>query len=101
MNAATWIAIYLPLFVILLVIIPNQNSIRNLKIKKNRGEIIMTNELVKKYIGQNCMISNGSFGYNVIGNILEVNENWVEVETKKGVELINIEYVQNIKIVNK
>ena len=30
-----------------------------------------------------------------------VNENWIEVETKKNVELINVEYVQNIRIVNK
>lgn len=61
----------------------------------------MTNELLKKYIGKNCLISTGSFGTSITGKILEVNENWVEVETKKDVELINVEYVQNIKIVNR
>ncbi|MDF2593316.1 MAG: hypothetical protein K0S75_2782, partial [Clostridia bacterium] len=30
--------------------------------------------------------------------IIDVNENWIEVETKKGNELINAEYVQSIKV---
>ena len=58
----------------------------------------MTNEVIKKYIGKNCRISTGSFGTNVIGKIIDVNENWIEVETKKGNELINAEFVQSIKI---
>lgn len=61
----------------------------------------MTNELIKKYIGRNCMISTGSFGANTVGKMLEVNDNWVEVETKKDIELINIEYVTSIRIVNR
>jgi len=32
------------------------------------------------------------------GKIINVNENWIEVETKKGIELINAEFVQSIKI---
>lgn len=60
--------------------------------------MIMTNEVIKKYIGKKCRISTGSFGTTVIGIILDVNENWIEVETKKGNELINAEFVQSIKI---
>lgn len=60
--------------------------------------MIMANELIKKYIGKNCRITTGSFGTNVIGKITDVNENWIEVETKKGVEIINAEFVQSIKI---
>jgi len=58
----------------------------------------MTNELIKKYIGKNCRISTGSFGTNSVGKIIEVNENWIEVETKKGVEIINAEFIQSIKV---
>lgn len=58
----------------------------------------MTNEVIKKYIGKNCKISTGSFGTNVIGKIIDVSENWIEVETKKGKELINAEFIQSIKI---
>lgn len=58
----------------------------------------MTNELIKKYIGKTCRISSGQFGTNVIGKIIDVNENWIEIETKKGNELINAEFMQSIKI---
>jgi hypothetical protein len=44
-----------------------------------------------------CHISTGTFGVNVVGKIMNVNENWIEVETKKGNELINLEFIQRIK----
>jgi len=59
----------------------------------------MTNELVKKYIGQSCHINSGSFGTNVKGKIVEVNENWLEIQTKQGNQLINTDFIQNIKII--
>ena len=58
----------------------------------------MTNELIKKYLGKKCQISTGTFGVNVVGKIVDINENWIEIETKKGNELINSEFVQNIKV---
>ncbi|MDF2593526.1 MAG: hypothetical protein K0S75_2992, partial [Clostridia bacterium] len=69
-----------------------------MKIKRRKGEIIMTNDMIKKYIGKSCKISTGSFGTSITGKIIDVNENWIEVETKKGNELINAEYVQSIKV---
>lgn len=101
MNSSTWIAIYMPLFILFFVIIPQQREMERavlLKIKKRKGVITMTNEVIKKYIGMNCKISTGSFGTNVVGKIIDVNENWLEVETKKGKELINADFVQNIKV---
>ncbi len=58
----------------------------------------MTNELIKKYVGIKCNIFTGSFGIIVKGKIIDVNENWIEVETKKGSELVNSEFVYSIKI---
>jgi hypothetical protein len=101
LSSGTWIAIYFPLFVLFFVILPQQRLIQKskiLKIKKRKGLLIMTNEVIKKYIGKNCRISTGSFGTNVIGKIIDVHENWIEVETKRGNELINAEFVQSIKI---
>ena len=69
-----------------------------LRIRKRKEETAMTNELIKKYIGKECKISTGSFGTNVEGKILDVIENWLEVDTRKGKELINAEFIQNIKI---
>jgi len=91
----------MPLLILFFVIIPHQREMERavlLKIKKRKGVITMTNEVIKKYIGMKCKISTGSFGTNVAGKIIEVNENWLEVETKKGKELINADFVQNIKV---
>jgi hypothetical protein len=91
----------MPLFIIFFIVLPQQREMKKsiiLKRKKRKGLIIMTNEVIKKYIGKTCRISTGSFGTNVIGKIIDVNENWIEIETKKGNELINAEFIQSIKI---
>ena len=103
MGGATWIAIYMPLFILFFVILPQQREIRKLvflKIRKRKGIAIMTNEVIKKHTGRICKISTGSFGTTVIGKIVDVNENWIEVETRKGTELINAEFIQTIKVVS-
>jgi hypothetical protein len=101
LSSATWLAIYMPMFILFFIVLPQQAEIRKLivlKIRKRKGLITMTNEVIKKYIGRNCNISTGSLGTRVIGKIIDVNENWIEIETKKGNELINAEFVQSIKI---
>lgn len=99
--SSSWIAIYMPVIILFFIILPQQREMQIsaiLKRKKRKGLIIMTNEVIKKYIGKTCRISTGSFGTNVIGKIIDVNENWIEIETKKGNELINAEFIQSIKI---
>lgn len=101
MNSASWIAIYMPIFILLFVILPQRREMQKgmfIKMKKRRGVLNMTNEMLKKYIGRKCKISTGSFGTSVSGKIIDVNENWIEVETQKGNEIINAEFVQSIKI---
>lgn len=104
MNSAAWISIYLPVFVLLFVILPQQRRVQEslvLKIKKRRGVRPVANEIIKKYLGENCKISTGSLGTTVIGKIIEVNENWIEVETKKGAELVNADFIQSIKVITR
>ncbi|HBW38995.1 DUF6897 domain-containing protein [Desulfosporosinus sp. BICA1-9] len=101
MNIGSLIAIYLPFFIIFFVVLPQQRTLYKailLRIKKRKGVVKMTNELIKRYIGKQCLISTGSFGTSVKGIIIDVNENWLEIETKKGSELINAEFIQSIKI---
>ncbi len=103
MNSATWIAIYLPIFILFVIIIPMQYTAQKahfLRYTKKKGRK-MTNEIIKKYIGSKVRLSTGSYGINVEGKITGLTENWLEVETKKGTELINCEYIQNIKILTK
>ena len=70
MSSAIWVAIYMPLFIVFFVILPQQHEIQKLiilKSRKRKGLIIMTNEVIKKYIGKNCKISRESFGKNAKG----------------------------------
>lgn len=99
--SSSWIAIYMPLFILLFLILPLQREMQKtaiLKIKKKKGLIFMMNEVIKKHIGKTCKISTGSFVREAIGKIIDVNENWIEIETKKGKELINADFIQSIKI---
>ena len=102
MEPAVWISIYLPIFIIFFIIIPNQKKIMNdvlRKVKKRKKEgRLVTNKLIKKYIGKKCKVYSGSFGTNVKGKLNELEDNWLEVKTSKGIELVNIDFIQNIKV---
>lgn len=68
----------MPFFILFFVNLPQQRELQKaiiLKRKKRKGLIIMTNEVIKKYMGSICKISTRSFGTNVIGKIVDVNEN--------------------------
>ena len=56
----------------------------------------MINELVKKYIGKYCMVSTGTLGTAAIGEITTMQDNWIEVSTKKGDMLLNADFVTNL-----
>lgn len=101
MDSSSWIAIYLPLFIIFFIMLPQQRQTQmaiTRKIKRKKGLLTMTNEMLKKYIGKYCTISTGSMGSTVKGRILDVNENWVEVETNKGIQVVNAEFIMTLKI---
>ena len=103
MNPATWIAIYLPAFILLFVIIPQQSQMQGQaarKMMKKRRLYTLNHELIKKLIGKVCKITTGSYGSTTSGKIIDVKENWIELETKKGIELMNADFVQNIKVKN-
>lgn len=99
---SSYIAIWLPIFIAIVIILPQQAAERTvvarLISRRKKGRISMTNELVKKYLGKYCRITTGSMGVNVTGRITEVNENWIEIETKKSKEIVNLDFIQNISI---
>lgn len=105
MDSKVLITVYMPLFILLFVILPQQNELQKLMIikmiikrRKRKGWIIMTNDIIKKFVGKTCKISTGPFGTYIVGKIIDIKENWIEIETKSGKELINSEFVLTIKI---
>ena len=102
MEPANFIAIYMPIFMLFFVILPAQREKERFivrKLKRKRGEALMNNELITDFIGKRCKLSTGSLGNSIVGVILEVKDNWLLVETNKGKELINSDFVQSIKII--
>ena len=58
----------------------------------------MPQELMKEFIGKVCaiMLFNASLG--VQGKIVAVEENWIKVEEKNKVRIINGDMIQDISI---
>lgn len=104
MDTGTIIAIYLPALILLFVIIPMQFNEQVLTLRRNkksrRRNRILEYELLKRFIGKNCKISTGTYGSTISGKISDVKDNWIEVETKKGTEIINADFVFTIKLVD-
>ncbi len=59
----------------------------------------MTNELLKAYITKKCKLSSGSMENSLTGVLRSLNENWLEVETSNGIQLVNTDFIQKIKII--
>jgi hypothetical protein len=66
--------------------------------KKQGRERKMPTELIKEFMGKVCAIVlfNDSFG--VTGKIVAVEENWIKVEEKNKVRLINGDMIRDISI---
>ena len=92
-------AVYYIVFLFLLLILLQQDQAKKICIHKiiKRRNASMTSELLLQYVGHRCLISTGSFGTAVDGRIVRIDGNWIEVETKKGNELLNADFVQHIK----
>ncbi|MDF2879353.1 MAG: hypothetical protein K0S30_2449 [Clostridia bacterium] len=94
MNTTTWIVIFLPLFIIFCIEIPRQRRIIKISNKRKRGKMI-------KYIGKTCIVSTGSLGTTVKGQITAVEDNWIEVNGRKGPQILNLDYITNITPIPK
>ncbi|MDR0978650.1 MAG: hypothetical protein LBL91_01715 [Lachnospiraceae bacterium] len=58
----------------------------------------MPTEIIKEFVGKNCSITiwNNAFGEE--GKIVTVEGNWVKVEYKNKVKLINGDMIQQIEL---
>ena len=100
MPTTVWIAIYLLIIMMFIIILPqNKRIILSQRLRKRKGLKKMSNELIKSYIGKVCNITTGSLGPSFVKvTIVEVVDNWIKVESKGKTDLINADFIQNIKI---
>ncbi len=101
MESSSFIAIYLPIFMLLFVILPTMNKKKKMtiqRLRKKRSETLMTNHLFLEYIGKRCSIVT-SFGRSFKQvQIMAIEENWLKI-SKNGTEhLLNIDLIESLKI---
>lgn len=58
----------------------------------------MPTEMMKEFIGKQCIITLFNEVGGVQGTILAIEENWIKVEEKKKVRLINGDMIRDIAI---
>ena len=88
------------IIVIFCIIIPRRNKLYLgiIRRKKKGVKRNMPQELMKEFIGKVCtiMLFNESFG--VQGKIVALENNWIKVEEKNRVRLINGDMIRDISI---
>jgi len=75
---------------------------RNQSISTGEEESAMSNELIQSLIGKTVQISTGSLGESfdkVV--VLAVEENWIRVQRKNKIRLINSDYITSVKILDE
>lgn len=56
----------------------------------------MPTEMIKEFIGKDCIVSLFNEVSAVQGKILTVEENWIKVEEKKKIRMINGDMIRDI-----
>lgn len=65
------------------------------RISKKKVGITKMNEIIKEFIGKECMIY--TFQTQIIGVIERIQDNWIYVKSDNNVEIINLEYISRIR----
>lgn len=95
---------YLLFYIIIIVcciIIPRRNKLylEIIKRKKKGRKRKMPQELMKEFIGKVCTIILFNDTFGVQGKIVALEDNWIKVEEKNRIRLINGDMVRDISIV--
>jgi len=93
-----WGILFVVLF--LCIIIPRQNKILLGMIqRKRKGKIRkMPTELIKEFIGKVCSISLFNESFGITGKIVALEDNWIKIEEKDTVRLVNGDMIRDIKL---
>lgn len=85
------------IFIILYIMLSRKELYLKILNKKRRKRK-MPQELMKEFIGKVCsiMLFNNSFG--VQGRIVAIEENWIKVDEKNKIRIINGDMIQDISI---
>ena len=96
MNPALWICCFLPLIIVLL---QQAEGIKTRRIQKiisdrKRGDKNMAS-VVENYIGKECLVY--TMNSQISGTVTEVNDGWLVIDTGKGPDAVNLDYVVRVR----
>lgn len=57
----------------------------------------MASKMIEQCLGKRCIISTGGMNGSFQGTVIEITDNWLKIENKGIVDLINCDYIQNIR----
>lgn len=98
MSNPSLIGAYIAIFLLILPALSQRRVRKRLRKQKNKGvKRIMPVEMIKEYIGKTVTIYvEGELG-GFQGIILSIEGNWLKVEEKKHVRLINGDMITQIR----
>ena len=85
-------------FIIIMILLSRTNKKKHLNIikrKKGGRKRKMPTELIKDFIGEMCTITVFN-EFAVKGKIIAAEENWIKIETKNDVRIINGDMITSI-----
>jgi len=93
--------VYICLIAVIAAIIAANNARLREYIKirntRRRGNMAIPKALTANYLGRPCMLATGNFGGNIAGTISAVEENWLQIKTNQGEQLVNSDFVVSIR----
>lgn len=77
----------------------NNLQLQLMRIRKRRKECKeMDNSILLRYIGKECIVQANGYIAGLVGKVVEVSENWITLEDKKGrLTTFNCDYISSIK----
>lgn len=98
LNPAIWICIFMPIWLLLITSTNNKKEQQKLIITKIKimkvGQSNM-NEIIRNYIGKECIVY--TFQTQVTGIIESMQDNWISIKVGSSLEIINIDYISRIR----
>ena len=93
----TWILIFVMFLIIFLEKRNNTINVVRKHLRSKKGKVNMT-EMIKNYIGKECLIYTCTSSSQITGVIKSCNDGWIEVENSNGqCDIINGEYIIRIR----
>ncbi|MBE6804553.1 MAG: hypothetical protein E7528_06630 [Ruminococcaceae bacterium] len=92
----TWIIFFLMFLILFLEKRNNIVTVVRKHLRSKKGKENMT-EMIKNYIGKECLIYTCTSGSTVTGIIRSYNDGWIEIEQNGQRDIMNCEYITRIR----